>query len=481
MHRFRAVAFLLVIGFSPLLRGETPPAAKPPRQAILGNWLATLKVGAYSLRLAATIRAEPDGSLRGTLNSVDQTGVDYPLDEVSLQETKVRLVLKVSQFTYEGTLNAAGTEIDGRLSQHGARLPLLFKKVDQLPTAKKRPQEPKPPFPYKAETVTYANAAAGAIFAGTLTLPRAGAPFPAVLLITGSGQQDRDESIFGHRPFFVIADYLTRRGIAVLRVDDRGVGGSTGDVVHATSEDFASDVLAGIAYLKARADIDPHRIGLVGHSEGGLIAPMVARRSPDVAFIVLLAGTGIPGDQILYLQQAAIARQMGASMPAILINRAVEQLLLTAIKRGNDPAAPDEKSKRPVDDRRAPPPKDNKKPADNEASAVMDKLAKRVGSPWLRFFISYDPRPALREVRCPVLAVIGEKDIQVPAKENLPEIEKALKAGGNKDYTVKELPHLNHLFQTCHTGNIDEYGHIEETFAPSALELMADWISRHTR
>jgi uncharacterized protein len=154
---------------------------------------------------------------------------------------------------------------------------------------------------------------------------------------------------------------------------------------------------------------------------------------------------------------------------------------LTAIKRGNDPAAPDEKSKRPVDDRRAPLPKDDKKPADNEASAAVDKLAKRVGSPWLRFFISYDPRPALREVRCPVLAVIGEKDIQVPAKENLPEIEKALKASGNKDYTVKELPHLNHLFQTCHTGNIDEYGHIEETFAPSALELMADWISRHTR
>jgi hypothetical protein len=353
--------------------------------------------------------------------------------------------------------------------------------VDQLPAAKKRPQEPKPPFPYKAENVTYSNAAAGAKFAGTLTLPRSGGPFPAVLLITGSGQQDRDESIFGHRPFLVIADYLTRRGIAVLRVDDRGVGGSTGDVAHATSEDFASDVLAGIAYLKSRADIDPRRIGLVGHSEGGLIAPMVARRSPDVAFIVLLAGTGIPGDQILYLQQAAIARQMGASTPTILINRAVEQLLLTAIKRGTDPAAPDPKSKQPVDDRRAPPPKDDKKPADNEASAAMDKLAKRVGSPWLRFFISYDPRPALREVRCPVLALIGSKDIQVPAKENLPEIEKALKAGGNKNYMVKELPNLNHLFQTCRTGNIDEYGRIEETFAPSALELIADWVSRHAR
>src|ERR1700722_10557585 len=218
MHRFWAAAFLLIIGFVPLLRAETPPAAMPPRQAILGHWLATLKVGSYSLRLAATIHSEPNGALRGTLNSVDQTGVDNPLDEVSLQERQVRLVLKVSQLSYEGTLNAAGTEIDGRLSQRGAKLPLVFKKVDRLPVAKRRPQEPKRPFPYKAESVTYSNAAAGAKFTGTLTLPRSGGPFPAVLLITGSGQQDRDESIFGHRPFFVIADYLTRRGIAVLRV-----------------------------------------------------------------------------------------------------------------------------------------------------------------------------------------------------------------------------------------------------------------------
>ena len=279
-------------------------------------------------------------------------------------------------------------------------MPLDFKKVEKIPEGRNRPQEPKHPFPYNEESVTYENAAAHAKFAGTLTWPRSAGPFPAVLLITGSGQQDRDETILGHRPFLVLADYLTRHGIAVLRVDDRGVGGSTGDVDNATSEDFASDVLAGVAFLKTRPQIDPHRIGLVGHSEGGLIAPMVANRTSDVAFIVLLAGPGLPGDQILYLQQAAIARQMGASLPTIALNSVVEELLLTAIKRGTKPAPLDHKSKQSAVGR-VPPPKDAKKPQANAADAV-GLLAKRFSTPWLRFFISYDPRPCLRTcgVRC---------------------------------------------------------------------------------
>ncbi len=388
------VVITLLLGMAPPLWAENPStaiptAAKPPREALGGHWLGTLKIQAMRLRLAITIRVQPDGSLKGTLNSLDQNGIDNPLDEVSLQDRKVRLVLKRSGLVYEGTVNAAGTEIAGQLKQRGTALPLDFKKVEKLPAARKRPQEPKRPFPYNEGAVTFENAAAHAKFAGTLTWPRSAGRYPAVLLITGSGQQDRDETIHGHRPFLVLSDYLTRHGIAVLRVDDRGVGDSTGDVLHATAEDFASDVLAGIAYLKTRPEVDPHRIGLVGHSEGGIIAPMVARRSPDVAFIVLLAGTGIPGDQILYLQQAAIARQMGVSTPAIMLNRAVEQLLLTAIKRGTDPAPLDQKSKQPVDDRRAPPAKDDKKPVGNEASAAVSKLAKRLSSPWLRFFIFF--------------------------------------------------------------------------------------------
>ncbi|HUE12956.1 MAG TPA: alpha/beta fold hydrolase [Planctomycetaceae bacterium] len=480
MQKTCVFAVLFLIGIAPPLRAESPPAGKPPREAILGHWLATLKIQGVTLRLAATIRAEPDGSLKGTLNSLDQNGVDYPLDEVSLQEMKLRLVLKISGLVYEGTLNAAGTGISGRLKQRGASLPLDFKKVDQAPVGRKRPQEPKRPFPYKEEAVTFENASAHAKFAGTLTLPRTAGPFPAVLLITGSGQQDRDETVFGHRPFLVLSDYLTRHGIAALRVDDRGVGGSTGDVTNATSEDFASDVLAGIAYLKSRAEIDPHRIGLVGHSEGGIIASMVAGRSSDVAFIVLLAGTGLPGAQISNLQMAALMKQAGFPASLIAKTRTFQDKLYAAVEHESDPAALRRKIKQAFDEYRASLTDDEQKKA-GVAAGAADVTTKVIGSPWFRFYLTYDPRSALRQVRCPVLALIGEKDIQVPPKENLPEIEKALRTGANKDYVVKELPRLNHLFQTCQTGNIDEYARIEETFAPSALELIADWISRHTR
>jgi pimeloyl-ACP methyl ester carboxylesterase len=479
------VVLALLIGIAPRLWAENPPTAnppvaKPPREVIGGHWLATLKVQGIRLRLVATIRAQPDGSLKGTLNSQDQDGMEYPLDEVSLQERRIRLVLKISGLVYEGTLNAAGTNIAGQLKQRGATLPLDFKKVEKVPEGRKRPQEPKRPFPYNEEAVTFENAAAHAKFTGTLTWPRTEGHFPAVLLITGSGQQDRDESILGHRPFLVLSDYLTRHGIAVLRVDDRGVGGSTGDVLHATSEDFASDVLAGLAYLKTRPEIDPHRMGLLGHSEGGYIAPMVARRSPDVAFIVLLAGTGLPGEQISYLQMTAVLKQAGFPGALIAKTLAFQKKLYAAGKQETDPVKFRAKVKQALDEYRGSLTDDELKKA-GVAAQSADISARMIGSPWFRFFLTYDPRPALREVRCPVLAVIGEKDIQVPPKENLPEIEKALRAGGNKDFTVKELPHLNHLFQTCQTGGIDEYVRIEETFAPSALELITDWIVKHTR
>jgi pimeloyl-ACP methyl ester carboxylesterase len=379
-------------------------------------------------------------------------------------------------------LNAAATEIVGQVKQGGATLPLVLKRVDRPPAPRRRPQAPKQPFPYDEEAVTFKNPAARASFAGTLTRPRSGGRHPAVLLISGSGQQDRDETIAGHRPFLVIADFLTRRGIAVLRVDDRGVGGSTGDVLQATTEDFAGDALAAVAYLKSRPDIDPRRIGLVGHSEGGLIAPMVAVQSPDVAFIVLLAGPGVPGDQILRWQMAAIQKQAGVPPLAAAINGGVQALVLAAVKRDAERGA----GQRPADDEptRAPSATaENDKPklaasATGESPDLAAIVAKGIGSPWLRFFVAYDPRPTLKKVRCPVLAIIGEKDIQVAASQNLPEIESALRAGGNTKFTVRQLPHLNHLFQTCRTGNIDEYAKIEETFAPSALELLGDWIQQ---
>lgn len=461
-----------------LQSADNPRAAKAAEKAFPGIWLGTLKVGT-GLRLAFTVKAKPGGTFSATLNSLDQMAAELPLDQATLKENSVHFEWKAQRIAYDGTLNEAGTEITGKFKQSGLALTLVLKKVDRLPETHKRPQEPKPPFPYRAEEVKFENKSGHARFAGTLTIPRTPIRPPAVVLITGSGQQDRDESIAGHRPFYVLADYLSRHGIAVLRVDDRGVGGSTGDVAHSTSEDFAGDAMAALDYLRTRSDIDVHKLGLMGHSEGGEIAPMVANRSPDVAFIVLLAGHGLPGDQIVLLQLAALLKEAGVPDDLIEKLRTFQEKLYATVKAEKDGPTLTKKLKALYTEFAAtltP----NEKKLSGVTSEAADAAAKTLGSPWFRFFLTYDPRPALARVKCPVLALIGEKDIQVPPKQNVPELEKALRAGGNKDFTVREMPHLNHLFQTCKSGSVMEYSKIDETFAPSALTLIAQWINEHT-
>ncbi len=299
-----------------------------------------------------------------------------------------------------------------------------------------------------------------------------------MILISGSGAQDRDETIFRHQPFLVLADMLTRRGVAVLRVDDRGVGGSSGNISSSTSEDFAGDVEAGIALLKSRGDIDGRKIGLMGHSEGGIIAPIVAARSRDVAFIVLLAGTGLPGDEIVLLQARLIGKAMGASDKDLDKQQDMQERFFKIMKTETDPkkagVALREELKKLLGELS---PEDRKKAGDIETQ--VENELKKVESPWFRFFLSFDPRPTLAKVQCPVLALNGEKDLQVPPKENLEEISKAIKSGGNTRVTTKQLPGLNHLFQTCKTGAVSEYAEIEETIAPAALQVIGDWISEN--
>jgi len=310
-----------------------------------------------------------------------------------------------------------------------------------------------------------------------LTLPYLKGPFPAALLISGSGAQDRDETALGHKPFLVLADYLTHRGIAILRVDDRGVGGSTGDFAQATSEDFAGDVLAGVEYLKSQKEIDPQKIGLIGHSEGGIIAPMVAAQSPpDVAFIVMMAGTGLNGEQVLYLQGALLARANGASEETIDKLGVLQERIYAVLKQEKDDDAAAEKLREIFADAQLQLSKEEK---EKMLFGSFVKVIKII--PWYRYLLTFDPRPTLMTVKCPVLAINGEKDLQVPPKENLYAIEEALKTGGNKDYTVKELPGLNHLFQTAETGAVSEYAEIEETISPTALKVIGDWIREETR
>jgi len=380
------------------------------------------------------------------------------------------------QGRYQGTMTAPDT-IQGEWSQMGQSLPLVLVRGDG--DEARRPQEPQPPFPYEEEEVRYPNPEAGIHLAGTLTLPPGPGPFPAVALITGSGAQDRDETIMGHKPFWVLADHLTRHGIAVLRSDDRGVGESEGDFSAATSADFAGDAAAAVAYLRERPEIDPHRIGLVGHSEGGIIAPMVAVERGGVAFTVLLAGTALPGDEILLLQGEAIARAMGQDEDAIRGSRELQVATFQVIREEEDPEVRSRRAGEILRDHLA-----GMTPEEREALGIpaeaedqwIEAQGAVAASPWFRYFLTYDPRDHLRRLEVPVLALFGELDLQVPANENMSAMEEALREAGNPDVTLLELPGLNHLFQTAETGSPTEYARIEETFAPAALDAVSSWI-----
>ncbi len=449
-----------------LTRAEAAEVAPPDLPAKLdGLWEGTLKLGpAMTLRLVLRVKRVANGPLLVAIDSPDQGANGIPVSAIAVKDGTLTFESKTIQGNYSGKLDLEGGSIVGEWKQGGAALPLVLKKTDKMAELR-RPQLPKGPFPYRAEDVSYPNASAkGVTLAGTLTLPEGDGPFPAAVFITGSGPQDRDESLMGHKPFLVLADHLSRRGVAVLRVDDRGVGKSTGDFAKATSADFATDARAGIAYLRTRKEIDPKRIGLIGHSEGGLVGPMVAAEAPDeVAFLVLMAGPGVTGGEILTLQRRLIGRAQGA--PDAALDKQEEVLSkLTELLRAE------------VDDAKAAAKMAELASTYDDVPTVTADIA-LMTTPWFRYFLDYDPRPTLAKVRCPVLAVNGEKDLQVPPKEDLAEVEKALRSGGNDRVTIRELPGLNHLFQTAPTGSPAEYGSIEETISPTALEAIATWIA----
>jgi pimeloyl-ACP methyl ester carboxylesterase len=447
--------------------------------SIEGIWQGKLKIPGIELTIVFKISENPDGTLTATMDSPDQGVTGIPVEEVIFIDNTLRLEVKSAGGVFEGKVSEDFLVIEGEWKQSGQTLPLTLKRVDKAVEIL-RPQVPKKPYPYIEEELVYENKEVGITLAGTLTLPSGDAPSPVVLLISGSGPQDRNETLFNHRPFLVLADYLTRQGVAVLRVDDRGVGKSTGDFSQATSVDFASDVLAGIEYLKTRKEINPEQIGLIGHSEGGLIAPMVAVKSPDVAFIVLMAGTSLTGEEILYLQGALISRAMGISEEDIINNRQFNEKIFSVLKEEDDSENAEEKLRQMfMDDWEKM--SDEKKEQMGDPEVFLKAQLQGLLSPWLKFFLTYDPKPTLSKVKCPVLAINGEKDLQVPPKENLNAIEEALKSGGNQDYTIKEIPNLNHLFQTAQTGLPAEYVKIEETISPEALKIIGDWIFEQTK
>jgi len=459
----------------PVATGLKIPSQGVPGRGLVGHWLGALKVTpSIELRLALDIRNSASGKLEGAMTSLDQGNSQIAITALTEQAGAVRLETKSIGGVFEGTINADGSEIAGDWQQNGKTMPLVFKRLAQAAKLE-RPQEPKKPFPYDVEEVVVENPSNNVKLAGTLTLPRTAGPHPAVVFITGSGPQDRDEALMGHRPFLVLADYLTRRGIAVLRCDDRGTAGSTGDFSKATDADFVQDTQAQLAYLLTRKEIDPKRIGLVGHSEGGIIAPRVAATSREAAFIVLLAGVGVPMEELLVRQGRDLALAMGASEETAAQSAAAQREVFEAVKLERDPAATEAAVRKLVREQLASFTAEQRQ-ALGFSDDMVDAQIKMVLSPWFRDLVAYDPRPTLKAVKCPVLAINGEKDLQVAAQDNLPAIREALAAGGNHDVKTVALPGLNHLFQSCQTGAVSEYAQIDETFNPAALQVVADWI-----
>jgi fermentation-respiration switch protein FrsA (DUF1100 family) len=443
---------------APIKTGHKP--AKP--SDIDGAWMGSVDFGTVKRRVAFHILSTEDG-LTATLDSPDQGQKGLPAKSVTRDGVNLKIEATAIGAIFEGKIAADLSSVDGTLTQMGSPHPLLLKRVkDQADLELKRPQNPVRPYPYRDEEVIYDNKLQNVTLAATFTIPQGKGPFPAVVLITGSGPQDRDETLLGHKPFLVLSDYLTRHGIAVLRADDRGTAKSTGDFKTGTTADFATDTEAGIAYLKARPEVDPHKIGLIGHSEGAVIAPLIAARNKDVAFLVMMAGTGVPGDQILVAQGEAIQVAAGEDPAQAAKEAAKEHEMLTLAETEKD-AATLEKELR-------------EKMEGDVPEAQIGIQIKQITSPWFRYFLTYDPATALRKVTCAVLVLNGELDKQVLPQQNLPPIRKALQEGGNEHFEIDELPGLNHLFQTAKTGSLAEYAQIEETMSPIALDKMSSWI-----
>ncbi|MHC1704497.1 MAG: alpha/beta hydrolase family protein [Tenuifilaceae bacterium] len=442
------------------------------QQNIEGSWLGALKVQGIELRIVFNISLDKDNKLKSTLDSPDQGAKGIPLGKTILDGSKLTIEASNMMASYNGEI-VNDTTINGTWTQAGNSYPLNIVKQKKA-LVLNRPQEPKPPYDYISEDVTIESKRYGTTLAGTLTLPKGNGPFPAVLLITGSGLQNRDEEIFGHKPFLVIADYLTKRGFAVLRCDDRGAGKSKGNLKDITTYDLSTDARASVDFLLNDKRIDPKKVGLLGHSEGGLIALMLASEKNDIAFIVSLAGPGVTGKEILLEQSAIISKLMEIPEKEIKSSTELNKKIYSILEKELDNQIAQQKINKSLKDYLT---KQKEKDIEQKVKE-MEKGLPITSYSWLRYFITSDPSTYLVKIQCPVLAMNGGKDVQVISQSNLAAIDKFLKKGKNNDVTTIEVKDLNHLFQHCTTGLPSEYGKIEETFSEDALKTIGDWLSK---
>lgn len=442
-------------------------------QDITGSWHGMLAFPGGQLRL--TINIKQNGTAyTATMDSPDQKAMGIAVSQISFVDNTLKFALPEGAIEYKGILE--GNKIKGTFLQNNYPIPLDLGREEIKKITLNRPQEPTLPLPYHTEDVTFRNNKDGIALTGTLSMPNKTGQFPAVILITGSGPQNRDEEILGHKPFLVLADHLTRKGFAVLRYDDRGVGTSTGDFTMATTSDFSTDAAAAIAYLKGRNEINKNKIGLIGHSEGGTVSIITAADNPDVAFVVLMAGGNIPGDEQMMLQNYLLGKSNGMPEEELKKLSLINRQIYDVIKQESDLnimktrlLAVFNKEMRPLLISKGVPAE--------EVDQYVAMQIRELATPWYSNFIKYDPTPALLKIKCPILALNGEKDLQVAPIANLDAVTRAAVKSGNKKVTVKQMPGLNHLFQESATGDPAEYGKTEQTIAPSALNEISSWIA----
>lgn len=443
---------------------------------ISGKW-----VGRFGGQATLVFHFKKSGdTLSGTFDSPRENAFGIPLSTVSALADTVAVTVKQLHVSFKGRLTG-DTAISGSWLQGAAILPITFIKTPEL-----RPQQPVPPFSYNSEEVAFDNADKSIRFGGTFTYPKSGGPFVTAILITGSGQEDRDETIMGHKPFAVIADHLTKNGYAVLRVDDRGIGKTSGTLEGVTSLDFAKDVEAAIDYVKGRKEVNVGGIGLIGHSEGGLIANIVGvQRSNDVQFIISLAGPGVRGSVLMAEQNEKILTKQGVSAGGVAFYKGFIRQVMDSLTLESDSVAVYRRASLIFNKLKQTTPDSVIASlgifSDMQAGMLMRSVAGNLSGSWMKYFITSDPAAYIEQLSCKYLALNGSEDVQVVAKLNLPGIEAALKKSKSTGYAVKEIKGVNHLFQHCRLCTVAEYGDLEETFAPDALNVITEWLNGHVK
>jgi fermentation-respiration switch protein FrsA (DUF1100 family) len=449
---------------------DAEKSAARPISNVEGTWQGAIETGNMRMRLQLHVSHDDQGELIASVDSLDQEIQGIPASKVTERAGEVKFELSPFGAEYLGTLSATKNEITGHWSQNGNDEKLDFRRSDQI-LELRRPQNPARPYPYREEEISFATGDGKATLAGTLTLPTGAGPFPAAILIGGSGPVDRDETVAGHKPFLVLADSLARKGIATLRYDKRGIAQSKGDYAAATMQDFAQDAQTALAYMKSRKEVDAKRLGIIGHSEGGILASLVATRSQDMRWLVLLATPATTGENTLLRQSELIARAGGLPEEQIARSLEFDRKAYATVREEKNVAALEKKLDVLVQQSglgEAMPP------------AALQAQIRFMTSPWFRQFLDYDPEPVLEKLQCPVLALSGDRDLQVDSTENVPLLRKASETSENKDFTVVEVAGVNHLFQTAQSGSPALYGAIEETMAPQVLTAVASWVVRHT-